>query len=558
MWFALALVALGDAADAAARRAAAHELRQRLRLDAPPPETGVVARLRMEMLRHRENPRVAASATFLLSNLIGPVFATSTPAEALSQGQRTGNPLVEVLPLGVTPDGLAILVGMDDLDERAGPLIPWVFACVAAILREDVRLTGDPLAPSSLTMRLKNTWKEELPNVLDWFYAIHPDLTRLSIPAAIDAATAWHAALPEATLASGLEPGIVVARWTDGATLQRLVTRRAVEDEGKAMRHCVGSHWAEVARGIAVFSYRDATGVPQATFEVEGGRLNDLEGVRNQALTDATVAGRIRVWLTDRETSMGTWSRKLPEAVQQDRPPGVAAPLRFCMEAEEPEGALPVERRLRRFTKKEIEEDWTKFSFEAQQEWAAIVREDRNVAALRQDEESWASSRGNFPTYPPFARLVRLLASRIRGSVWDAYRPDEGRLGTLSCMEKGQPVNTNTHWFSAPRTVPYQSENGWVLKVGAGYQMVVHDLMEGLIQSKLVTPGFEAAVALETAYGQRQAALRPEVSTEGMGRDQGNLPVSMCPRLDLVVAAADAAGLSVPPRARARAKTARW
>jgi hypothetical protein len=560
MLLALLAAVMDDVALEAGRRASSHELRRRLSLDAPPPETGVVVRLRMEMLRYKAEPLVALTATYLLLNQIGTTYSSSTPAELIAQGQRNGEPLVEVLPVGYDSGNLAVLLAPDEVDERAGPLIAWMFARTAAIYREDAarirQHLEDPVfnaRPSpTWTLRLKNAWRDELPNVLDWFHATHPDLTRFSIPEAIDAATTWHAALPAGSLPSGLEPGIVVARWADGATLQRLVTRRAVEDEGKAMRHCVGSHWSDVARGVAVFSYRDVEGNPQATFEVESQRLSDLEGFKNGVLTDVLVAGRVWRWLADTNVKTGTWGRKLPESVQRDQLPGVAIPLRFYQE--DPKGPITYplqDSTSRRFSPEVVAEDWARFPVETQRLWVDVVAADREIGSLRLDENAWASARGGFPAYPAFGTLTYRLYSLMKRGVWTSHRPDEGRLGSLSYRPS---ADTAEFWFSAPRRAPYDHfKQGWIYSSPGGYQIVVEDLIEGLVQAKLGIPGFEAAAAAKEVYAVHQARLRPVGRVEAPLNPEDLFPVATGTNLKALVQAADVAGLPVPPRARARA-----
>jgi uncharacterized protein YndB with AHSA1/START domain len=127
---------------------------------------------------------------------------------------------------------------------------------------------------------------ETLTRVKDWFDAIHPDLTSMDFPAAVDAAEAWHDAMKgrhghDVKYRGPVPDALVVLRWPSGWTWQRLLDKRDFAREGIAMGHCIGgdqeegppdgnSDYFKLHRKgqAAFFSLRDPRGVPWVTTEV--------------------------------------------------------------------------------------------------------------------------------------------------------------------------------------------------------------------------------------------------------------------------------------------------
>lgn len=114
-----------------------------------------------------------------------------------------------------------------------------------------------------------------LPAIRDYVVA-NPDvdLYAMSLREAEEAADEWHANFAQQrVIGAAKRTGMVVARWPDGCTLQRLSTGKAVEEEGKHLGHCVGGYWKKVRQDkTMIFSYRDPDNVPLITMEIEVGR----------------------------------------------------------------------------------------------------------------------------------------------------------------------------------------------------------------------------------------------------------------------------------------------
>lgn len=154
--------------------------------------------------------------------------------------------------------------------------------------------------------------RHRLHDVVDWIEAERPDLSRLDWDDAVDATVEWHASLKKYTQGGVALPGVVVARWPDGATLQRLLTAAQLEAEGVIMGHCVGrgGYWQKVRdQESVILSYRDPEGKPQATIEVETypaeplvqGDIHVLQvqGPDNGPMVDRIGARRLRWALED-------------------------------------------------------------------------------------------------------------------------------------------------------------------------------------------------------------------------------------------------------------------
>lgn len=123
------------------------------------------------------------------------------------------------------------------------------------------------------TQRERRTWArrnvDQLSQIYDWWSSENPDLGQYSYDQAVEASDAWHATLaPEPT--GDAVPGKVVHRYPSGWTVQRLVTRKQLESEGRELEHCVGMYWNRVESGATeVYSLRDEGGNPVLTVEVQ-------------------------------------------------------------------------------------------------------------------------------------------------------------------------------------------------------------------------------------------------------------------------------------------------
>jgi len=126
----------------------------------------------------------------------------------------------------------------------------------------------------------------------------------------------WHEQLSKGRFYQQPIPtAVVIMRWPDGATLQRLCTDADFRAEGESMGHCIGGqinrrtgrasgksyYYQRSEQGQeASFSYRDPAGVPQATFTIQytGNEdlpwsLEQIQGPSDDKVTDEDAAARV-------------------------------------------------------------------------------------------------------------------------------------------------------------------------------------------------------------------------------------------------------------------------
>lgn len=170
------------------------------------------------------------------------------------------------------------------------------------LLRLLQALIGTTMYPHAFTVEAST----QLNALSDWVETARPpNLFSLSLPEAIREAAAWHGQYKtkgyRGVAPLGKEDRDEL-RWADGGRIVRLLSRRGMENEGIAMNHCVASHLGRVREDrTRVYSYRDATNVPQATVEVESGvtqlTVLDLEGPGNGDIVDLVAARRMAYFL---------------------------------------------------------------------------------------------------------------------------------------------------------------------------------------------------------------------------------------------------------------------
>lgn len=325
----LALSGLVAASSTTGRQPRLHELRRRLNLVDAEPESGARARWRfvyrmlgfvgMEPFQVNDPSRVVDSTTAaILEHSVGALYTWEDVPGFLRK-----------LPVsGPSPH--------PEMDR----ILPWLARQVRAMAQdtydETLNLDGQDIAIEKLRWgavkevigRSASALREEAVALSDWAAETTPNLDAFSWNDALLASDRWHAAFRPTYATAGVpSAGIVVARWPDGATIQRLLTRTNCEDEGAAMGHCVGGHYGGVAAGRAlIFSYRDATGEPHCTWELGVVHrwnwttdrqdlvtfvVNDLEGPGNEAVKDALASERVACWFLEVDLSLGGWAGKL-------------------------------------------------------------------------------------------------------------------------------------------------------------------------------------------------------------------------------------------------------
>jgi hypothetical protein len=95
----------------------------------------------------------------------------------------------------------------------------------------------------------------------------------------------WHAAQRRDEMAAAAPPAERVYD-RDKYGVFKLTTREALEHEGNFMNHCVGRYWKDVHDGVKdIYSVRNLDGQSVATVEVQEGRVVQIKGPSNRAVT---------------------------------------------------------------------------------------------------------------------------------------------------------------------------------------------------------------------------------------------------------------------------------
>jgi len=117
----------------------------------------------------------------------------------------------------------------------------------------------------------------------DWAGETGTEFLDMTWDDAVATATTWHDALIGRHFQGPVPPALVVVAFPDGATLERLLTKKDFAAEGTSMGHCVGglldalgraagesAYWKKSRDGrAALFSYRGADRIPRATLEMD-------------------------------------------------------------------------------------------------------------------------------------------------------------------------------------------------------------------------------------------------------------------------------------------------
>jgi hypothetical protein len=309
MWLALLASVVGDAVTARERRAATHELARRLGVgwkeERTPPSLQEVLR------RLVEEARTVEDAMALLAACRFYALDDSTSQEP------QGFPHVS----GDLPTSRRIRFSDEPEHPWYTPIFPWIVRVWRVAIDTWADLVPDPAERNRLFPNFVAHHLHIMSQVQDWVLGHTPAEVLATPPGeATQRAVEWHRALAIRE-AGAPRPGVVVARFLDGARIERLLTRAQLDAEGKAMGHCVGTHHASVTdMKSAVFSYRNAEGMPMATAEVSlpyrpygvGAELLDLEGPENGNIGSGANR-RIGRWLEAMGVELGDFALKVNE-----------------------------------------------------------------------------------------------------------------------------------------------------------------------------------------------------------------------------------------------------
>ncbi|MFA5025123.1 MAG: PcfJ domain-containing protein [Candidatus Shapirobacteria bacterium] len=139
---------------------------------------------------------------------------------------------------------------------------------------------GDEL----LNIEIPYAFKNQIDHVLDYFQA-NPDLniSRISVREAIQQSRQWTEQLNKKASDQEDAGGIkIIKKYPDGFKWVDVISKQALDREGKLMKHCVGSYCDEVQGGnTKIFSLRDKKNEPHCTIEVSGNEVHQIKGKAN-------------------------------------------------------------------------------------------------------------------------------------------------------------------------------------------------------------------------------------------------------------------------------------
>lgn len=229
----------------------------------------------------RLNPRIMSLRTRYIGAVYGAVGGSARGRDDAPPGDW--GPRRPADPAGASLALAELKVLMDKelpTHHRYEKLIPWAAAKLSGLLKE-AEAGGD----RGLATRMQDYFEQRDALVKygtavgQYVEAVGIDVGRLSIAQAIEAAKDFeHEEV-------GAERGEIVWRFADGFTVQRLTADRQLDEEGRAMQHCVGSYCAEVRRGDSlIYSLRDAKDRPHVTMEwsPKAGRWTQIKGKQNE------------------------------------------------------------------------------------------------------------------------------------------------------------------------------------------------------------------------------------------------------------------------------------
>jgi hypothetical protein len=155
--------------------------------------------------------------------------------------------------------------------------------------------------PSTAETELDAESFRQLPSIMDWRTEIRPQLSKLDIDDAAEAAIAWHEGalesivVPSGSVARGelvlVHPGSEVDDEDGFWTIQRLTSHNQYSDEGGFMGHCVGGHgyWGRHQNDeLDIYSVRNEQGDPTLTIEIlkdhdgEPRKIEQIKGSNNE------------------------------------------------------------------------------------------------------------------------------------------------------------------------------------------------------------------------------------------------------------------------------------
>ena len=328
MWLALLLAAADDTLEARGRRAALHELRQRL-LPVTRARPLAYTEVWLEALRaFIESPKYSFETYKMWDRLSYDFMIDLYGTDALRDLNLSDQTWNFLPGIGVGDRNRSILqFSVPDADRasllRAAtegtPFVPTVRTPFDGLLRLVLQhwAAGGYWFASNANLHVHADLNENLASVGDWMRAMHPDLTGMTWPMIREASIHWHRSFHTGLVGRPCPPALVVLRWPDGWTLQRLTEKADLAREGESLDHCVGGpdrgggrrdgeseYWQAVRDNRAnILSLRDPDGVPHATVELlSNDYIRQVQGVQDTCPAEPVLA-RLRQALD----TLGGW-----------------------------------------------------------------------------------------------------------------------------------------------------------------------------------------------------------------------------------------------------------
>lgn len=297
MLLSLLLAAIDDAVNGQARRAALHEMRQRLsptarKLGPSVSESLITAYLKMpwKTASTRELIDIRNTLCRFITAMIGETAGWTTVDGHLLPDWVQGRPEAighfRLIFPSKDHGGLLRAYG------EKTPFVPAFRTEFDPMITFIFRVYGE--APNPFGEMKAADIQLALPSMRDWFLAMHPDLSTMTWLQAVAASSAWHSRFKTVGFGDPVPAAFVVLCFPDGWTLQRLTEKADLAKEGTSMAHCVGgpdrgngvrdgdsSYWQDIRDDRSVIlSLRNSEGVPKATVEIrrEDGHVVQVQG----------------------------------------------------------------------------------------------------------------------------------------------------------------------------------------------------------------------------------------------------------------------------------------
>lgn len=145
---------------------------------------------------------------------------------------------------------------------------------------------------TALKVNFNRGFKNQIFHIIDYFNSLPPvELTKIvKIPfkIAIDKSKEWLQQLHEQSSIEEDFEGIETVRsYKEGYSWVRVESGKALNREGKLMRHCVGSYAAKVSsKQCVIYSLRDPNNKPHCTVEIIKNTVNQIKGFANGPIVE--------------------------------------------------------------------------------------------------------------------------------------------------------------------------------------------------------------------------------------------------------------------------------